>query len=75
VPGRVAGRPPEVGRIGDGRAGEAAEELVGSVIELYGQGLARIVATVAESTDPELAQRLAEDGVIASLMLIHVTGR
>jgi Fe-S cluster biogenesis protein NfuA/nitrite reductase/ring-hydroxylating ferredoxin subunit len=68
---RVGRLTAELERIEDRRAREAAEELVGSVIELYGQGLERIVAAVAGSTDPELAQRLAEDGVIASLMLIH----
>jgi Fe-S cluster biogenesis protein NfuA/nitrite reductase/ring-hydroxylating ferredoxin subunit len=68
---RVGRLTAELERIEDRRAREAAEELVGSVIELYGQGLERILAAVAESADPELAQRLADDGVIASLMLIH----
>jgi Fe-S cluster biogenesis protein NfuA/nitrite reductase/ring-hydroxylating ferredoxin subunit len=66
--GRLTG---ELERIDDARARLAAEELVSSVIELYGRGLERILAVVADSGDPELGERLAADGVIASLMLIH----
>jgi Fe-S cluster biogenesis protein NfuA len=45
----------------------AGEELVGALMELYGEGLERILATVDEQT----RARLADDGVIASLLLMH----
>ncbi len=59
--------------IGDPVARESAEELVGAVIELYGEGLERIFAALDESGDPgaNLRERLSQDGVVASLMLIH----
>jgi Fe-S cluster biogenesis protein NfuA/nitrite reductase/ring-hydroxylating ferredoxin subunit len=66
--GRLTG---ELERIDDDRARSTAEELIACVIELHGHGLERILAVVAESADPELADRLAADGVVASLMLIH----
>jgi Fe-S cluster biogenesis protein NfuA/nitrite reductase/ring-hydroxylating ferredoxin subunit len=43
------------------------DELVSAIIELYGEGLTRIVRELAEQD----VLRLADDGVIASLMLIH----
>ena len=46
---------------------------MGAVIELYGEGLERIFAALDESGDAgaELRERLSQDGVVASLMLIH----
>jgi Fe-S cluster biogenesis protein NfuA/nitrite reductase/ring-hydroxylating ferredoxin subunit len=51
----------------DLQARAVADELVAAVIQLYGAGLERIMAAV----DDELRGRLAEDGVVASLLLIH----
>ncbi len=49
-----------------------AEELVAAIIELYGQGLERIFELLDESeVASTLRERLAGDGVVASLMLIH----
>ncbi len=45
------------------------DELVTAIIELYGEGLARIVDLVSE--DEALLRALAEDSVIGSLLLIH----
>ena len=45
------------------------DELVTAIIELYGEGLTRIVEMVSE--DDSLLRALAEDSVIGSLMLIH----
>jgi Fe-S cluster biogenesis protein NfuA len=45
----------------------AAEELAGALMDLYGEGLERIMAAV----DEETGRRLGEDGVIASLLLMH----
>jgi Fe-S cluster biogenesis protein NfuA len=41
-------------------------ELVQGLVDLYGEGLARIVAH-----DPELAERLAGDELVAHLFLLH----
>ena len=59
-------------RLPDPAAREHAEELVSAVIDLYGAGLERIFELLAddERADP-LRDRLAGDGVVASLMLIH----
>jgi Fe-S cluster biogenesis protein NfuA/nitrite reductase/ring-hydroxylating ferredoxin subunit len=51
----------------DLQARAVADELVASVIQLYGDGLERIFAAL----DDDVRDRLAEDGVVASLMLIH----
>lgn len=59
--------------IEDPAAREAAQELVAAVLELHGEGLARIGAVLDEAGPPgaEAKRRLVEDGVVASLLLIH----
>ena len=54
-------------------ARQSAEGLVSTVIELYGEGLGRIFAALDEAGEAGAALRrlLSEDGVVASLMLIH----
>ena len=44
-----------------------ADELAASIVQLYGEGLERIFAVLDEAT----REHLAQDGVVASLMLIH----
>jgi Fe-S cluster biogenesis protein NfuA/nitrite reductase/ring-hydroxylating ferredoxin subunit len=44
-----------------------AEDLAAAVVQLYGEGLERIFAAL----EPDVAARLAQDGIVASLMLIH----
>jgi Fe-S cluster biogenesis protein NfuA/nitrite reductase/ring-hydroxylating ferredoxin subunit len=51
----------------DPHARALADELVSAVIGLYGEGLERIFAAL----DDDTRARLSEDGVVASLMLIH----
>lgn len=54
-------------------ARERAEELVGLVVELYGAGLARVLEVVHDAgalSDPVLAA-LADDDLVASLLLVH----
>ena len=57
--------------IGDPFARAAAEDLAGALMELYGEGLKRIFAAIAEEGADALGERLTVDGVVASLMLIH----
>jgi Fe-S cluster biogenesis protein NfuA/nitrite reductase/ring-hydroxylating ferredoxin subunit len=62
----------ELDRVTDPIARERAEELVAAVIEVYGRGLERILALVDEHEGTaQLRDRLAADGIVASLMLIH----
>ena len=55
------------------RAGAAAEELVGCLVELYGAGLASIVAILGSASDagPRLLDALAADPLVESLLLVH----
>ncbi|SPM37525.1 hypothetical protein MRAB57_5372 [Mycobacterium rhizamassiliense] len=50
-------------------AHERAQRLVREVVELYGAGLQRIMALSADT--PGLAERLATDDLLASLLLVH----
>ena len=62
----------ELERVGDPAVRRIGDELVGAVIELYGEGLKRIFAAIDASPDADrLRERLAAEGVVASLMLIH----
>ncbi len=62
----------EVERLPESRSRAVAEELLGAVLELYGDGLARIVDAIDESGDAAaIRDRLAGDGMVASLLLIH----
>ncbi|MFN2612222.1 MAG: NifU family protein [Solirubrobacterales bacterium] len=63
----------EVDRMPDPMARRTAEELLGAVMDLYGEGLTRIVRILDQEQEgtAEAKQRLADDGVVASLMLIH----
>lgn len=55
--------------IADPEARELAEELIGTMLELYGEGLERIFEALEAA--PEVRDTLADDGVVASLLLIH----
>jgi Fe-S cluster biogenesis protein NfuA len=57
--------------VADGPARETATALVQALLELYGEGLARVVEHVAERDDGTLAQALADDDVVAPLLLVH----
>src|SRR5271156_1795903 len=52
-------------------ARERAEQLVGEVVDLYGAGLSRILATVGDQADPRIVDRLVADDLVASLLLVH----
>lgn len=49
---------------------EVAEELVRLLMDLYGTGLARVVAILAEHT-PALLAEIAADELVESLLLLH----
>ena len=55
------------------QAGDAAEELVGCLVELYGAGLTAIVAILGADPDagPRLLAALASDPLVESLLLVH----
>jgi Fe-S cluster biogenesis protein NfuA/nitrite reductase/ring-hydroxylating ferredoxin subunit len=55
--------------IDDPEAREVAEGMIGAMLELYGEGLERIVGALEAA--PEVRDALAQDGVVASLLLIH----
>ena len=55
--------------IDDVEARGTAEDLVATMLELYGEGLERIVGAL--DAVPEVRDALARDGVVASLLLIH----
>jgi Fe-S cluster biogenesis protein NfuA/nitrite reductase/ring-hydroxylating ferredoxin subunit len=62
-----------VDELEDGRARMLAQELVATVIAMYGDGLARIMAAISDSREAgaTILDRLAQDGAVASLLLIH----
>jgi Fe-S cluster biogenesis protein NfuA/nitrite reductase/ring-hydroxylating ferredoxin subunit len=64
---RVTALTAEVGALADPAARAVAEELAAAVVQLYGEGLERIVAGLA----PADRSVLVDDGLVASLLLIH----
>ncbi|MFB7499135.1 hypothetical protein ACFC09_31365 [Streptomyces sp. NPDC056161] len=56
---------------GDPAAVAAAEELVCSLMEFYGAGLARILELLSAPQDRPRAEALYGDGLVASLLLLH----
>lgn len=69
---RIEGLLAELRTITDARARETAEELVRSLLELYGGGLERMMEIVYESpAGGELFARFAADDLVASLLLLH----
>lgn len=81
----LAGPPPEalverfqelsagLEKISDPIARQRAEEMISVILDLYGEGLRRIFGALEEAGEAtsELRGELSEDGVVASLMLIH----
>ncbi|OBH36210.1 hypothetical protein A5692_10580 [Mycobacterium sp. E342] len=56
---------------GGAAAQERARQLVREVVGLYGAGLQRIMLLAQDGPGPGLAERLATDDLVASLLLIH----
>lgn len=59
--------------IADPVAQQRVQELIGTVLELYGAGLERVLGIVSDAGDVALPIRdaLLDDGVVSSLLLIH----
>jgi Fe-S cluster biogenesis protein NfuA len=59
--------------IADPVAQSRVQELIGTVLELYGAGLERILGILQDAGEPALPIRdaLLDDGIVASLLLIH----
>jgi Fe-S cluster biogenesis protein NfuA len=60
-------------RSGDAAGAAAAEELVGLLVGLYGDGLGHIVATLRDAgpAGAELLAEMTEDPLVESLLLLH----
>jgi Fe-S cluster biogenesis protein NfuA/nitrite reductase/ring-hydroxylating ferredoxin subunit len=69
--GRIDAILEAVDGLADPRARETATEAVQALVELYGEGLARLVAHVADHDDGRLAEALAADELVAHLLLLH----
>jgi Fe-S cluster biogenesis protein NfuA len=55
----------------DPAARETATEVAQALLDLYGEGLGRIVDVLAERDDGTLAQALGDDELVAHLLLLH----
>jgi Fe-S cluster biogenesis protein NfuA len=68
---RVEGLLEDLDRVGEGPARDVATELVEALLDLYGEGLARIVERIAERDDGTLAAELGRDELVSHLLLLH----
>jgi Fe-S cluster biogenesis protein NfuA/nitrite reductase/ring-hydroxylating ferredoxin subunit len=68
---RIDGLLEEVERLPDATARELATELARALLDLYGEGLARIVEEVAARDDGSLAEAFAGDELVSHLLLLH----
>jgi Fe-S cluster biogenesis protein NfuA len=70
---RVQALSAQVDELPDARARELAQELVSAVIAMYGDGLRRIMEAISEAREAgeTILDQLAQDGAVASLLLIH----
>jgi Fe-S cluster biogenesis protein NfuA/nitrite reductase/ring-hydroxylating ferredoxin subunit len=70
--GRVQELQEQLESVGNPEARAAADELVSAVVRMYGAGLERIVEMVADRDEGhELARALADDPLVATLLMIH----
>jgi Fe-S cluster biogenesis protein NfuA len=70
---RVQSLSEELDRLPDARARELAQQLVEAIVAMYGDGLHRIIGAIERARDAGAAilDELAQDGAVASLLLIH----
>jgi Fe-S cluster biogenesis protein NfuA/nitrite reductase/ring-hydroxylating ferredoxin subunit len=57
--------------VADPVARQTATEVVEALLDLYGEGLARLVERVADHDDGEIARALATDELVSHLLLLH----
>jgi Fe-S cluster biogenesis protein NfuA/nitrite reductase/ring-hydroxylating ferredoxin subunit len=58
-------------RLPDTAARDTATAAIGALLDLYGEGLGRIVDTVAAHDSGELAEALAADELVSHLLMLH----
>jgi Fe-S cluster biogenesis protein NfuA/nitrite reductase/ring-hydroxylating ferredoxin subunit len=58
-------------RLPDGAARATATEVIGALLDLYGEGLGRIVDVVAAHDSGEIAEALTSDELVSHLLLLH----
>jgi Fe-S cluster biogenesis protein NfuA/nitrite reductase/ring-hydroxylating ferredoxin subunit len=62
----------EIGSLEDQYARSKAAEVVGVLLELYGEGLARVMEVVSQGEESERTfEALAEDELVSHLLLLH----
>jgi Fe-S cluster biogenesis protein NfuA len=61
----------ELGRRADATTAARVEELLRSVVGLYGAGLARVMEIVTETGAAETLRRLAADELVSGLLILH----
>ncbi|MDP9094645.1 MAG: NifU family protein [Actinomycetota bacterium] len=72
LPARIETLLDELGAYDDVAVTGRVEELLASVVGLYGAGLEHIVALLAERSDGEgIIRQLAGDDLVANLMILH----
>ena len=69
--GRVETLLEELETLPDPEVRERAMEVVEALLDLYGEGLSRVVERIAERDDGELAQALSGDELVSHLLLLH----
>ncbi len=68
---RVEGLLEQLEALPDAAARETATEVVQALLDLYGEGLGRIVDLIAARDDGPLAEALGDDELVAHLLLLH----
>lgn len=69
--GRVDASLTQIEALPDSPARAASAEALQGLLELYGEGFARMVALVARRGGPETLRMLAEDELLSHLLLLH----
>jgi Fe-S cluster biogenesis protein NfuA len=61
----------DLGHLGDATVVAMAEELVHTLVGLYGAGLDRVMEIVTETEAAETLHRLAADDLVSALLIVH----